>query len=233
MAIALGTRIGLGFAGSQFSPLALGPFVWLRSDLGITLNSTTVAAWADQSGNGHNVSQGTGANQPTYNASDANYNGRPSLQAATSGHFLLSAAFSIPQPFSLFIVGEAATSGQVLIGCGTASDPFVGNNAGNTEVFAGTTQVTDPVSCTVPRSMLAVFNGASSFAGADDWVTGGSTGGSGTLSLASLNVFATSAGTFSLIGKVLEIVGLPRVPTANDKALMQAYIKTLYNRTVT
>lgn len=39
---------------------------WCRSDLGITLNGSTVSAWADQSGNGKNYSQGTAASQPTY-----------------------------------------------------------------------------------------------------------------------------------------------------------------------
>lgn len=39
---------------------------WHRSDLGITLVGSKVSAWADQSGNGHNLSQGTDANRPTY-----------------------------------------------------------------------------------------------------------------------------------------------------------------------
>jgi hypothetical protein len=51
---------------------------WIRADLGITL-ATGVSAWADQSGNGHHFTQGTGSSQPLYNASDFTLNGRPSV----------------------------------------------------------------------------------------------------------------------------------------------------------
>ncbi len=43
--------------------------LWLRADLGVTLNGATVSAWADQSGNGNHFSQGTAAAQPTFTAS--------------------------------------------------------------------------------------------------------------------------------------------------------------------
>jgi hypothetical protein len=49
----------------------------VQSDLGITLNGSTVSAWADQSGNGKHYSQGTPGSQPTYNATGLN--GRPTL----------------------------------------------------------------------------------------------------------------------------------------------------------
>lgn len=53
-----------------FTPRTLpGLNLWLRGDLGITLNGSTVSAWADQSGNAANASQGTAGNQPTYFAS--------------------------------------------------------------------------------------------------------------------------------------------------------------------
>lgn len=68
-------------------PLRLDPLIifgadlelWLRSDLGITLNGTDVSAWADQSGKGHDFSQGTALRQPVFNAVDANWAGKPSL----------------------------------------------------------------------------------------------------------------------------------------------------------
>jgi Concanavalin A-like lectin/glucanases superfamily len=54
---------------SAFTPASLsGLRLWLRSDMGITLNGSTVSAWDDQSGNGNNATQGTAANQPTYQA---------------------------------------------------------------------------------------------------------------------------------------------------------------------
>jgi hypothetical protein len=67
--------IGIGIPGSvvggaaAFTPTSLsGCVLWLRADLGVTLNGSTVSAWADQSSAGNHASQGTAANQPTYSA---------------------------------------------------------------------------------------------------------------------------------------------------------------------
>lgn len=50
---------------------------WWRSDLGIT-QSGTVSQWVDQK-NGITLAQGTAGQRPTFSASDANFNGRPSI----------------------------------------------------------------------------------------------------------------------------------------------------------
>jgi hypothetical protein len=64
-----GSGGGSAGGGGSFTPTSLsGCVLWLRADLGVTLNGSTVSAWADQSGNGNNASQGTAASQPTYNA---------------------------------------------------------------------------------------------------------------------------------------------------------------------
>ena len=46
--------------------------LWLDSDLGITLNGSNVSAWADQSGNGNHVTQGTAGSQPAYTTNAVN-----------------------------------------------------------------------------------------------------------------------------------------------------------------
>jgi hypothetical protein len=52
---------------SFFVPTDLGGCVlWLRGDMGITLNSGAVSGWADQSGQGNNAGQSLSANQMTY-----------------------------------------------------------------------------------------------------------------------------------------------------------------------
>jgi hypothetical protein len=43
--------------------------LWLRGDLGITLNGGNVSAWADQSGQGNNAVQASAPNQPAFAAS--------------------------------------------------------------------------------------------------------------------------------------------------------------------
>jgi hypothetical protein len=75
MPLQYGRKVG----APAFLPTSIaGCVLWLRSDLGITIG-TGVSAWADQSGSGGSGSQGTAANQPAYAASDANFNGKPSV----------------------------------------------------------------------------------------------------------------------------------------------------------
>ncbi len=61
-----------------------GAVLWLRADMGVTLNGTDVSAWADQSGNGNNVAQGTASAQPLYDAENADLNNRPSITYANA-----------------------------------------------------------------------------------------------------------------------------------------------------
>jgi hypothetical protein len=65
------------------NPSSLATCVWwLRADLGVTLNGSNVAAWADQSGiedANRNTMQATAPNQPAYCASDPAYNGKPTI----------------------------------------------------------------------------------------------------------------------------------------------------------
>ena len=77
------------FAGAAFTPTTIsGCILWLRADLGVTLASGKVSAWADQSGNSNNFSQGTAAQQPVFNSSGVN--GQPTLSfTAANSTFLL------------------------------------------------------------------------------------------------------------------------------------------------
>lgn len=81
-----GRRDGFRNAGGQAvaqAPATISDLkVWFRADRGVTLNGSTVSAWADQAalGGAQDMSQGTAAEQPTYVASDADFAGQPSLQ---------------------------------------------------------------------------------------------------------------------------------------------------------
>jgi hypothetical protein len=99
-----------GAAGSSWSPVDLGAALrlWLKADVGITLNGSDVAAWADQSGNGFNLVQATAAQQPAYNATG--FNGRPTVDFVESDTNNLQSAhnvaFSLGTASSWFIVGQ-------------------------------------------------------------------------------------------------------------------------------
>lgn len=74
---------------SEFAPVDLaGCALWLRADKGITLNGSTVAAWANQGTLGGSFTQGIAASQPTFSAA-----GGPNSRAALTfdgGDYLTS-----------------------------------------------------------------------------------------------------------------------------------------------
>lgn len=75
--------------------------LFLRGDLGITLNGSDASQWDDQSGNGRNYVQGTAALQPAYTAS--NINGQPTLDTTSGGGEKMGVAFKIAGAHSIFL----------------------------------------------------------------------------------------------------------------------------------
>jgi len=70
----------------KFVPARIpGCNAWLRADLGVTLAGSSVTAWSDASGRGHDATQGTATRQPQYNQSPIN--GMPTIffDASTVG----------------------------------------------------------------------------------------------------------------------------------------------------
>jgi hypothetical protein len=143
------------------------PVLWLRSDLGITLNGTTVSSWTDQSASKNNATQVTAGKQPTYSASDVGYGGKPSLTfaSASSQGFILSNLFP-KQPFTVYIVGQSTS--------GAAQQQFFGDSVTNVTgpyfqgagfdwaMYAGGSVVSSNNTQGSGLVFSAVFNGAAS-----------------------------------------------------------------------
>ena len=73
--------------GVSFLPTDLANlYLWLRSDLGITLNGTDVSLWEDQSTTGYDFDQIVAADQPSYQL--AQINGYPSVTFDGVSEFL-------------------------------------------------------------------------------------------------------------------------------------------------
>lgn len=74
----------------------------------ITLNVSTVSQWNDKSGNSRNVTQATGAAQPTYLASGLH--GRPSVQFAAGDFMGTATGFGAQTQRHVFTVNTYATA---------------------------------------------------------------------------------------------------------------------------
>jgi hypothetical protein len=109
-------RYGIGQTSS--SPPAIsgatsvpGCVQWLRSDTGVTVSSSIVTAWADQSGFGRNVSPDTASDAPAY-VSSGGGNNQPYTSWTSLSHQQLNSAssFSASEPIEVFVVARATTS---------------------------------------------------------------------------------------------------------------------------
>jgi hypothetical protein len=131
-----------------FTPISLSPLVWLRSDLGITTISGNVSTWADQSGNGYNVSQSNGSDRPTYNT--GGLNGRQKLTWTSGNMFLQNTAFTFAtntQSMDIFVVATLTTApstgaGNTLIDLGSNNDSVLVVPSASTLEFYNGGQVT-------------------------------------------------------------------------------------------
>lgn len=95
----------------------------LRADRGITLNGSTVSAWASQDGSAdtaRNVSQATGSKQPAYNSSDSAYNNKPTLTFSQSSATILSGSQFSGAPYNQTTV--LAVAGWTTTGSNTPTE---------------------------------------------------------------------------------------------------------------
>jgi len=85
--------------------------LWLKADVGVTYNaSNLVSGWADQSGNALNAFQNTTTYKPTYSATTASLNNKPSLTFSAPGDdymtFASNSLFNFSSGFTIYIVAK-------------------------------------------------------------------------------------------------------------------------------
>lgn len=113
----IGVDIGTGFAPVAPPVIVWTPALlpglkgWWKSDIGVSLNGSTVSAWVDQSGQRNNVDQATPADQPAYHTSGGQ-NGLPYLTFAAGAVSLFNSTTSI------FTAGQSRT---IFIVCAPSS----------------------------------------------------------------------------------------------------------------
>ena len=159
---------------SGFLPTDLADlFAWYRGDLGVTI-ATGVSEWADQSGNGHDLVQATGANQPTYGATLIN--SQPGMTLDGTNDSLSCTGLSQAQPLHSFIVYRPITwvDNDIILGFDSTSDleaamQTSGGASPETSIRQGESFV-----CTVSPTLETAYllqsflSGASSFLALND-----------------------------------------------------------------
>jgi hypothetical protein len=243
-----GYRARQGTTQKAWSPLALSPFAWFRSDLGVTLNGSTVSAWADQSGNGKHATQATAGNQPTFSLAGGR-GGRPKITSAASRYVQCATAadwtfLHSGTGASIVLVSESrVTPVNYLLGTQTSSGvnrginlywggTFVRNYTGN-----GTNELFSPLQAATASTLIkTVWTYASAdtpdagisvnFAAATTANEGFTP--SGTAPVGGLAIGTGVTGAFGTDTDFYELIVFNRSLTAAEKSTLQAYLTKVY-----
>jgi hypothetical protein len=216
-----------------FTPMDLAPLVWLRDSFVTT--PTKVSSWDDISGNGNHFTQAVDAARPTYNASDANFNGQPTCTFA--GAQVVERALTLGvNALTVFVCARRTTAGaRTHIGNNSAARMFVAyTDASILTGAAGFDQVTytdDALNTKVRKADLFDFaNAAGSLPliyrdnALVTTATASNTATNTTAVSATYYVGAASAAFASaFLGQMAELIVVPRLCTVQEIANVYTY----------
>lgn len=158
-------RIGRRFSVSPSGislPGGRQPLQWWRSDQLVTVGSGTVSSWGNLVAGQPALVQGTQANQPSYNASDASYNNKPSIAFNIVTSLTATGITAISQPDTIYVCG-LVNSSTANFTDGSVGRQILGVNTGPVVyIFAGAVVSGGAVSYNAAHAFAGSFNGASS-----------------------------------------------------------------------
>lgn len=205
-----------------------GIVMWVRADAGITI-STGVSTWADLSGNGRNLTQGTAGKQPAFSAT-----GGPGSMPCVTGDGvddrLSTSSFTTAQPVQVFLVAKYNTvfAAQTTIMDGVSGDTMrlFRTAAGQLGMKASTQVVASGFTETAWHYHSLRFNGASS-TGAQDTVVKIS-GNAGAVSSSGMTLFEYGGTTQNANASVAEAVVYNLLLSATEESRISFYFKSRY-----
>ena len=231
--IAIGIDCFAGGASAPMSIFGASLVAWYRADLGISLG-TGVSAWADQSGNGNNLQESTGALQPVYMTAGG-ANGRPYLVGAQATLLKSVAAFPVlTGPFEQFFIVRATSS--VLAVPGYLND--FGNNTciafqtvtGSTaQQYNGSLSSTVAIPIGTDFLLESIWNGASSGLTVNNTTNETSSPTSPTNTAgANLTLMNYAGGASGWVGFYYETFIINALATVAQRAAVRSYVASFY-----
>jgi len=225
-----------------------GLFAWYKSDSGTTLNGSDVSAWADQSGNGHNLAQANAGYQPTLVSSVIN--GFPAIRFEGPGvggpdhlrrntlvvpdmaswtiFFVVSTGAAQDTQERLLSIRDDATSRwcfstgtSATSGLGFAPDNLGAGEAMSANTFYTRSYVRSSSEWDIwQNGTLVEENAASSSypASTVDWFTIGAEASDATV----------GADASSLAGDIVEVIMYSAALSTSDRQVVETYLKNRY-----
>lgn len=218
--------------------------VWHRADQEVTFDgSNKVSDWGEigpTNDTNKDLQQTVSARKPTYNATNASYNNKPTVTCGTGTGMPCKGTWvdSVASPFTAYVVGN---SGSVTPGYAFATIA-TGPNAGPrntvyswTGTFwasycdAGSTRLTTTSTSSAVSIVCAVTNGASSRVYVNNITTTGATGTHGSLSWTDHCVGSTSGqASNSLRGPLAEILLFKSDHDSTKRTRIMTYLSNRY-----
>jgi hypothetical protein len=209
------------------NPTSVGSLMqWIRADLGITLNGSTVSAWADQSGSNNHYLQGTASRQPTVLASALN--GQPAVRFDGSDDLMSCAGFALSQPYTVVAVAAMRRNVGGMITWG-GLNVYLYHPSNGWRIYGGTSQIDTAIAPYDNYYIVAgMFNGASSsiFKNNDAAVTGsiGTDGFSG----ATIGNYFTGADLYCEQLDLAELLIYSKALSASEWSTVRTYLNARY-----
>ena len=153
--------VGVAAGGGGFSPLDLSPTLWLDASDATTITedpvgSGSVSQWDDKSGNGYNLTQGTGSAQPKtgtatinslnvieYDGADTQFLQNTSVPIDTGGPYTVFMVQEInASDTNTLPVGSKSTSAYGFVGTSGSSGTVLTANWGTPSLYVNGTEFT-------------------------------------------------------------------------------------------